>query len=109
SPLPLHAALPLFFLIYWVDASSGGLIVLVQGAIFTAVYLLAPRYGILPRLLIASRRRSLADAPADDRTGTVGTTDEAGAVDDVGAAAGTGRAGAAGPRDGAQAPSAPPG
>lgn len=44
------------FLSYWVDASSGGLIVLVQGAIFTCVYLLAPRYGILPRLLTARRR-----------------------------------------------------
>lgn len=38
------------FISYWVDASSGGLIVLVQGAIFALVYLLAPRHGILPRL-----------------------------------------------------------
>lgn len=49
------------FLSYWLDASSGGLIVLVQGTIFTIVYLLAPRYGILPRLL-PSRRRTAAAA-----------------------------------------------
>lgn len=47
------------YLSYWLDASSGGLIVLVQGTIFTIVYLLAPRYGILPRLL-PSRRRAAA-------------------------------------------------
>lgn len=41
---------------YWVDASSGGLIVLVQGVLFTVVYLLAPRYGILTRLLRSLRR-----------------------------------------------------
>src|SRR5699024_3463165 len=58
------------FLSYWVDASSGGLIVLVQGALFTAVYLLAPRYGVLPRLRISSphRRPAVRDpAEAADR------------------------------------------
>ena len=34
---------------YWLDASSGGLIVLVQGALFTLVHLFAPRYGLLAR------------------------------------------------------------
>jgi manganese transport system permease protein len=34
---------------YWLDASSGGLIVLVQGALFTLVHLFAPRYGLFAR------------------------------------------------------------
>ncbi len=45
---------------YWLDASSGGLVVLVQGAIFTIVYLAAPRYGILPRVRSSRRRRTTA-------------------------------------------------
>ncbi|MGP9843656.1 metal ABC transporter permease [Brachybacterium sp. 107] len=47
---------------YWVDAASGGLIVLVQGAIFTLVYLLAPRYGLLPRM-IRARPATVRAAP----------------------------------------------
>lgn len=47
---------------YWVDAASGGLIVLVQGAIFTLVYLLAPRYGLLPRA-IRARPATVRAAP----------------------------------------------
>lgn len=40
---------------YWVDASSGGLVVLVQGVVFAAVYLFSPRQGIIGRR-IASRK-----------------------------------------------------
>lgn len=36
---------------YWVDAASGGLVVVVQGIVFTLVYLLSPRQGVLPKLL----------------------------------------------------------
>ncbi|KAA9151642.1 metal ABC transporter permease [Microbacterium lushaniae] len=42
------------YLSYWLDASSAGLVVLVQGAVFTAVYLFSPRQGVLGRRL---RRR----------------------------------------------------
>ncbi|MGP9694842.1 metal ABC transporter permease [Brachybacterium sp. AOP25-B2-12] len=41
---------------YWVDASSGGLVVLVQGGVFTLVYLFAPRHGVARRVLGARRR-----------------------------------------------------
>ena len=43
------------YLSYWLDASSAGLVVLVQGAVFTAVYLFSPRQGVLGR-----RRRGTA-------------------------------------------------
>lgn len=38
---------------YWLNASSGGLIVLVQRALFTLASLLAPRHGVLRRALAA--------------------------------------------------------
>lgn len=44
------------YLSYWVDAASGGLVVVVQGAVFALVYLLSPRHGLL-RHLIARRVR----------------------------------------------------
>lgn len=62
--ISVFASVTGIFLSYWVDASSGGLIVLVQGVIFTAVYLLAPRYGVLPRLVIARRRSTGGPAGA---------------------------------------------
>jgi manganese transport system permease protein len=34
---------------YWLDAASGGLIVLVQGSLYALVHLFAPRYGLLAR------------------------------------------------------------
>ena len=40
---------------YWLDTASGPTVVLVQGAFFTVAYLLAPRRGILPRLLRTAR------------------------------------------------------
>lgn len=60
------------FISYWVDASSGGLIVLVQGAIFALVYLLAPRHGILPRLRTA-RPGARQDDPASGATPVTST------------------------------------
>ncbi|MEV7693556.1 metal ABC transporter permease [Microbacterium sp. NPDC089189] len=38
------------YLSYWVDASPGGLVVLVQGAVFALVYLAGPTRGVLWRL-----------------------------------------------------------
>lgn len=34
---------------YWMDAASGGLVILVQGAAFTVAYLFSPRQGLLTR------------------------------------------------------------
>ncbi|MGM1017974.1 MAG: metal ABC transporter permease [Actinomycetota bacterium] len=42
------------YLSYWIDAASGGLVVVVLGAVFALVYLLSPRHGLLGRAL--SRR-----------------------------------------------------
>lgn len=51
------------YLSYWIDASSGGLVVVVQGVVFTAVYLLSPRHGaLLRRLRSRSAARSRATA-----------------------------------------------
>ncbi|MFI6428541.1 metal ABC transporter permease [Promicromonospora sp. NPDC050880] len=47
------------YLSYWLDAASGGLVVLVQGAVFALVYLLAPRHGLLGRRLTARRARTV--------------------------------------------------
>ncbi len=35
---------------YWIDAASGGIVVVVQGVVFALVYLLGPRHGLLGRL-----------------------------------------------------------
>ncbi|APF35049.1 hypothetical protein A9Z40_13025 [Microbacterium arborescens] len=51
------------YLSYWVDASSGGLVVLVQGVVFAAVYLFSPRQGIIGRR-IASRKSVAESVPA---------------------------------------------
>ncbi|WP_309126922.1 metal ABC transporter permease [Microbacterium sp.] len=45
------------YLSYWLDAASGGLVVVVQGAVFTLVYLFSPRQGLIGRRL--ARRRAL--------------------------------------------------
>lgn len=37
------------YLSYWLDAASGGMVVLAQGALFALVYLFAPRQGVLGR------------------------------------------------------------
>jgi manganese transport system permease protein len=44
------------YLSYWLDAASGGLVVLVQGAAFLLVYLFSPRHGLVSRLPAARRR-----------------------------------------------------
>ena len=45
------------YLSFWLDAASGGFVVLVQGCVFTLVYLFSPRQGVLGRRL---RRRVTA-------------------------------------------------
>ncbi|MGO2746976.1 metal ABC transporter permease [Microbacterium sp.] len=48
------------YLSYWVDAASGGLVVVVQGCVFALVYLFAPRQGVIGKRL---RRRSARITP----------------------------------------------
>lgn len=56
--LAVASALIGIYTSYHVDASSGGMVVLAQGTLFTAAYLFAPRHGLLPaRLRAAGRRR----------------------------------------------------
>jgi manganese transport system permease protein len=48
------------YLSYWLDAASGGLVVVVQGVAFALVYLFAPRHGLLGKQLAARRRTAPA-------------------------------------------------
>ncbi|MFC4627596.1 metal ABC transporter permease [Promicromonospora alba] len=48
------------YLSYWLDAASGGLVVLVQGAAFLLVYLFSPRHGLISKLPTARRRIAVA-------------------------------------------------
>ncbi len=47
---------------YYLDAASGGMVVLTQGAAFTLVYLFSPRHGLIVARHNAARRRKLATA-----------------------------------------------
>ena len=48
---------------YYLDASTGGMVVLAQGLIFVAVYLFSPRQGLVAsRLAILRRRKALLTA-----------------------------------------------
>jgi manganese transport system permease protein len=44
------------YLSYWLDVASGGMIVLVQGVLFTLAFLFAPRHGVASRVLAARSR-----------------------------------------------------
>lgn len=41
---------------YWIDAASGGLVVVTQGVFFFVVYLLSPRLGLVAKLTSSTRR-----------------------------------------------------
>ncbi|TDP92587.1 manganese transport system permease protein [Leucobacter luti] len=43
---------------YWLDAASGGLVVLVQGAVFGLVYVCSPRHGLVGKLRDRARGRA---------------------------------------------------
>jgi manganese transport system permease protein len=45
------------YLSYYLDASSGGTVVLTMGALFTLVYLFAPKHGVIGRRVSAAARR----------------------------------------------------
>lgn len=57
------AAVTGLYLSYYLDTASGGMIVLVQGAVFTLAYLFAPHQGILGRRIAARRRASARPQP----------------------------------------------
>lgn len=50
------------YLSYWLDAASGPLVVVAQGALFALVFVLSPRHGILAGRIAALRRRARAIA-----------------------------------------------
>jgi manganese transport system permease protein len=45
------------YLSYYLDASSGGMVVLTMGAVFTLVYLFAPKQGVIGRRVTSAARR----------------------------------------------------
>ncbi|MDQ0576966.1 metal ABC transporter permease [Agromyces albus] len=52
------------YLSYYLDAASGGMVVLTMGAVFTLVYLFAPQHGVIGRRLTAAARRRQVTANA---------------------------------------------
>jgi manganese transport system permease protein len=52
------------YLSYWLDAATGGLVVVVQGVVFGLVYLLAPRHGLVGRLRRPARPTPVEAEPA---------------------------------------------
>ncbi|MFJ8909798.1 metal ABC transporter permease [Amycolatopsis sp. NPDC102389] len=56
------AAVAGLYLSYHLDTASGGMIVLVQGAGFTLVYLFGPRHGIVGKRLAKRRRETVRTA-----------------------------------------------
>ncbi|MEV8338021.1 metal ABC transporter permease [Leucobacter sp. NPDC077196] len=51
---------------YWMDAASGGLVILVQGCAFALVYLFSPRQGLLVRGLVQRRRSARRRSSASE-------------------------------------------
>ena len=47
---------------YYLDAASGGMVVLSQGAAFLVVYLFSPRHGLISARVTAAKRRKLVAA-----------------------------------------------
>ncbi|CAA9373393.1 MAG: Mn-Zn_transporter_SitC [uncultured Propionibacteriaceae bacterium] len=50
---------------YYLDAASGGMVVLTQGLLFGIVYLVSPRHGIIATRVSTFRRRQLVTQRAD--------------------------------------------
>ncbi|MGO2141822.1 MAG: metal ABC transporter permease [Leucobacter sp.] len=74
----LCAVVGLYFS-YYLDAASGGMVVLAQGAVFALVYLFSPRHGLIgTRLLARRRRRGLGEEPiTGNAAADAGPTDPA--------------------------------
>jgi manganese transport system permease protein len=58
------------FLSYWLDASPGGLVVVMQGAAFTVAYLFAPRHGVARKLLASRRAKTNVSSMSPTAAGT---------------------------------------
>jgi manganese transport system permease protein len=52
------------YLSYYLDASSGGMVVLTMGSVFTLVYLFAPKHGVIGRRVTAAARSRRVPAAA---------------------------------------------
>ncbi|MER6936198.1 metal ABC transporter permease [Nocardioides sp. NPDC127514] len=52
------------YLSYWVDAASGGLVVVVQGTVFFMVYLLSPRHGLIAKMRLGQGKIGSSSSPA---------------------------------------------
>ena len=53
------------YLSYWLDASPGGLVVVVQGSVFALVHLFAPRHGVIgKRVFVRRSSRAPRSRPA---------------------------------------------
>jgi manganese transport system permease protein len=63
--IALGCAIVGIYLSYYLDAASGGMVVLTMGAVFTLVYLFAPRHGVIGRRISAARRRRAAPDAAE--------------------------------------------
>lgn len=55
---------------YWLDAASGGLVVVTQGTIFLLVYFLSPRHGLLAKVLDVLRKVDARPVCADGQVTT---------------------------------------
>jgi len=55
------------YLSYWIDAASGGLVVVVQGVVFGLAYLFAPRHGLLGRRRRQARHSRTTAISAPER------------------------------------------
>jgi manganese transport system permease protein len=55
---------------YYLDAASGGMVVLTMGTAFALAYLFAPRHGIVARRVIAARRRRTSAAAEELAVGS---------------------------------------
>ncbi|MFC3965484.1 metal ABC transporter permease [Nocardia jiangsuensis] len=58
--LAVVAAVTGLYLAYYWDTSAGGMVVLAQGVLFAAVYLVGPRHGLIATRWSAARRRRRA-------------------------------------------------
>ncbi|MBO3129181.1 iron chelate uptake ABC transporter family permease subunit [Dermatophilus congolensis] len=56
---------------FWLDVSSGGIIVVLQGCLFAVVMLLAPRHGVIPRWLARGRAAHAGAEAACTQTASV--------------------------------------
>jgi len=53
---------------YWIDAASGGLVVVTQGLLFLLVYLLSPRHGLLAKLTLSRRQADASPVTTEGST-----------------------------------------